>query len=920
VRRAPEPPRYARLLLELALPADDREPVTGDLLEVFLSKCSARGRVRARVWYWGQALSFSGRFLRERWRERGERDAAGAHVGPGPGNDAWPGRDRVRTHEDRRWDVGRMLEALARDLTHAARNLRRAPGFTAVTVVTLALAIGANTAIFSVVDRVLLKPLPFPHPDRLVAIRGSAPGSDLPPEFGSGTEMYVEYREQSTKLENLAFYQIAQTNVRSGDHVEHLFVSSASPSFFATLGVKPVVGRLPSADDEEGTVMVLSHWLWMDWFGGDPSVVGSTMEVAGALRTVIGVMGPDLRFPEERTSLWILDEPTPPIRPGGFGLNLVGRLAPGAGRASLTAELAGLARRLPERFGGGPRYASIIGQYRPVVRSLKDQLVGDIEAPLWILLGTVGVVLLIACANVADLLIVRAESRRRDLAVRRALGAGRTGLVRAQMAEALILAALGGVGGALLAWGGVPLLVHAAPQSIPGLGSVGLNTTALVFTAGLAIVAALVAGLLPAIRFSNPGLVGGLRESDPTGSRRTHLTRDVLVVAQTAAALVLLVSSGLLLQSFRALTHVDPGYDTKDIFTFQMAPDFRKRGINDGPTVARFQYMFMDSLAALPGVESVGLVNTLPLDEGAGMARFASEKTAASEAVEPLLHYAPVGGDYFQTMGISLLEGRYFERNDQVPAEVDAIVSRSAGQILWPGEDPLDKHLRLASDSTSPHWLRVVGVVEDIMLRDFREPKPDPMVYIPMVGWSTRAWSVPGPAYVVKTPRAESIAPEIRELIHKVVPDAPMYRIFTMAGLADRSHARLSFTMLTLLIAAGLALILGAVGLYGVLSYLVAQRTREIGIRMALGAQARQLRRMVVARGSRVTLVGVAVGVGLALLTTRILGSLLFGVRAIDVPTFVAMSGVMLGVALLASYMPARKASSVDPIRSLRAE
>jgi hypothetical protein len=316
----------------------------------------------------------------------------------------------------------------------------------------------------------------------------------------------------------------------------------------------------------------------------------------------------------------------------------------------------------------------------------------------------------------------------------------------------------------------------------------------------------------------------------------------------------------------------------------------------------------------------VGLALTLPLDEGAGTTYFASEKTVESDATQPRLRYTAVGGDYFQTMGISLLQGRYFERSDEVTPEPDVIVSQAAAALLWPGQDALGKRLRLASDTTSGHWLRVSGVVEDILLSDFREEKPDPMVYIPMVGFGPRTWAVGTPAYVIKTPRAASIAPEIRELVHEIAPDAPMYRVFTMQALADRSHARLSFTMLTLAIAAGLALILGAVGLYGVLSYVVSQRTREIGIRMALGAQARELRRMVVARGGRVTLIGVVLGVGAALLATRVLGTLLFGVRAVDVPTFLGMSGLMLGVAFLAAYVPARRASAVDPIRSLRVE
>ena len=922
--RPANPPWLAHRLLLAALPTDEREPIAGDLLEVFLRMCATRGEVRARGWYWFQALSFSGRFLVERSRERAARRREWDPEGVVPSAEAWRGGRAngawtpIGKPLKKKQRMVRMLEAWMRDFAQAARSLGRSPGFTLVTVATLALAIGANTAIFSVIDTVLLDPLAFSEPDRLVSIRASAPGSDLPEEFGVGTEFYIQYRENASALEDLGLYGEAQTTVRADDKVERLFVSPASPSLFSTLRVTPVLGRLPADDDPEGRVVVISHWLWADWFGRDPSVLGREIEVSGGSRTIIGVMGPEFGFPQERVSLWVHDLPTEPIRPGGFGINLVGRLAPGADHETLREQLATLAQRLPERFGGSPQYRQIIERHRPIVRSLEEQLVGDIAAPLWVLLGTVGIVLLIACANVANLLIARAEGRRRDLAVRRALGAGRGGLIRSQLAEALLLSAAGGIAGVLLAKAGVPLLVRAAPESIPRLGSVGLDAAALLFTAGVVILAALASGLFPAVHFSNPGLSGGLRDSHRVGAGPDHFTRDALVVVQTAAALVLLVGSGLLLKSFLELRRVDPGYDTEDIFTFQTAPDPRGHGLADAATFAQFHYDFMDRLAAMPGVESVGLVNTLPLDEGAGATRFATELSAGDDAQQPLLRFTMVGGDYFQTMGIRLIRGQYFVRRAQPIADPGVIVSEAASEILWPGQDALGKRVGRAGDAAG--FMTVIGVVEDIFLEDFRQQSPDPMIYLPMVGRTATEWGVGTPAYVVKSARAEIIAPEIREVIREIAPDAPMYRVFTMARLAARSSARLSFTMLTLAVAAGLALILGAVGLYGVLSYVVSRRTREIGIRMALGAQTHQLRRMVVAQGSRVTLIGVAIGIIAALAATRVLNTLLFGVGAMDVTTFTLMSALMLGVAVLASYIPARRASAVDPMQSLRAE
>ncbi len=899
------------------LPADARDYVAGDLLEMYAGRIRSRGRLRAGLWYWGQALSFSGLFLRERVRDRRASpgaDASGVESARRLGPPLFGGPVGRRGYW--RWKVVRMLESWMRDLAQATRSLLRAPAFTAVVVATLALAIGSNTAIFSVIEAVLIDPLAFSDADRLVTIRASAPGSDLPAEFGVAPEFWVQYKENASDLEDVGMFQQVQSTIRFEGQVEHPFMAVVTPSLFTTLGSSPVIGRLPTEEDDDN-VVVMSYAFWTTWFGRDPGVLGKTYDVAGAQRTVIGVMGPDFRFPIDKTAFWIRGKLGDRITPGRFGYGLIGRMTPGMDATTLATQLNELARRLPERFGGSAAYARIIEQHRAVVRSLEEDLVGAVERPLWVLLGTVGIVLLIACANVANLLIVRAESRRRDLAVRRALGAGRLGLVRSQMSEALILALLGGVGGALLTWVGVPLLVHAAPESIPRLDTVRLDRTALLFAAGVSMLAALLAGLLPAIRFSNPRL-SAFRLAGRIGSGPDHVTRDALVVVQTAAALVLLVGSGLLVQSFRALSHVDPGFDTADIFSFQMAPTIPEFGGTDGPAIARFQYAFMDRLKALPGVESVGLVNSLPLDEGAGTTRFASERTEVMNGEAPLLRFTYAGGDYFQTMGIRLLGGRYFERLDRATGEVGVIVSRAAADVLWPGEDAVGKLVKSAADSAK--WMTVIGVVEDVMLKDFRQAAPDPMVYLPLIGSTPTSWRVGGPAYVVKTARAETIAPEIRGIIREVAPDAPMYRIFTMAGLAARSYAQLSFTMLTLGIAAALALVLGAVGLYGVLSYVVSQRTRELGIRMALGAEARELQRMVVAQGSRVALVGVAIGVVAALWLTRALGSLLFGVRAVDATTFVTMSVLMLAVALLASFIPARRASAVDPMCSLRAD
>jgi putative ABC transport system permease protein len=807
-----------------------------------------------------------------------------------------------------------------KDLTQAARSLLRAPAFSIIAVLTLALAIGATTAIFSVVETVLLDPLSFPEPDELVVIRGTAPGTDLAEEFPLGPEFYLEYSESARALEALAFVGAGQTTVRSRDQVERLFVASGPPSLFTTLGVTPVVGRLPNMTDEEGRVAVLSHWLWNDWFGRDPGVVGQTIEVSGGILTIVGVLPQTFEFPEERTSVWMHDLITPPVRPGTFNLNLIGRLAPGATRESLAAELASLTPRVLERSGGPPPYARILERYRPIVRSLEEELVGDFKTPLWILFGTMGIVLLIACANVANLLLVRAETRERDLSVRSALGARRGRLVWGLIAEALTLAMVGGAAGVMLAWAGAPLVVRAAPENIPRLGDVAIDGGALLFTAGVVLVAALVAGILPAIRFSKPDVAMGLRSSQRTGSAASPVTRNALIVVQTAAALVLLVGAGLLLQSFRALRSVDPGYDTENIFTFQAAPDPEQHGLEDAPSFARFHYMFMDRIAALPGVESVGLVNTLPLDEGAGERRVATSGYTGPPENAPRVRVTFADGDYFRTMGISMLAGQTFERRAEPTTDVNVIVGRAAADLLWPGQNPIGQVIRPAGAPDAFPWITVTGVVEDVILADFREQTPEPLIYLPLVGPTARAWGVGTPAYVVRSPRAERLAPEIRGLLQEIAPGAPMYRVFSMEQLAERSMARLSFTMLSLFIAAALALVLGAVGIYGTISYIVSRRTREIGIRMALGARAADVRRMVMSQGGRVALVGVAIGLVAAVFSARSLESLLYEVQARDPLVFAAVSVVMLGVALLASYLPARRASAVDPVEAIRTD
>ncbi|MEM7350764.1 MAG: ABC transporter permease, partial [Acidobacteriota bacterium] len=614
-----------------------------------------------------------------------------------------------------------------REIRQALRALLRTPGFTLLTVATLGLAIGVNAGLFSVVDTVLLDPLPFRDNDRLVYLAASAPGSDLPEEFGVATEFFVQYREKSELLEDLATFNSFTNTLRVGDRIERVAMSTPTPSLFSTLGATPALGRLPGEDDED-RVVVISHNLWTTWFGSDPEILGKTCTIFGEERTVIGVMGADFWFPNDGTLLWLPRVIRPEeIQPGRFGQRMVARLAPGAQPAALAEELRLLALQIPEHYGVSAEYVRLLEQHRPVVRSLEEQLLGNVSGPLWILLGSMGIVLIIACANVANLFMVRMERRLPDLAVRRALGAARWRLVLAQMTETAIVAGLAGGLAVALAWAGVPLLLAAAPAEVPRLGEVAISPTTLLFTFAISVLSALLCGLIPALRFASPNLAR-LREGGRGATNSRHWGRHGLVAAQTALALVLLIGSALLLRSFDKLRQVDPGYDTADIFTFQIAPEGAH--LQDAPSYARFHMDFMDRVAALPGVERVGIVENVPLNEGLSTQRFLTESMAGGEESGTLLSLTWSAGDYFRTMGIEVFQGRTFTDADHTSQLGNILVSQSAADLLWPGADPIGQRLQIQGQEV---WETVVGVVDDVMQYEFRQA-PEPMVYFPLVG------------------------------------------------------------------------------------------------------------------------------------------------------------------------------------------
>ncbi|HUF27826.1 MAG TPA: ABC transporter permease [Gemmatimonadaceae bacterium] len=803
-----------------------------------------------------------------------------------------------------------------RDLRHAWRSLLRTPGFLVTAVVSLALAIGAVAGMFNVVNTVMLQPLPFPESGRLVSIEGTAPGSDLPERFGLGREFYLHYKERSQLLDGIFLFNGGTSTFRTEERVERIPMSWPSNDMYATLGVRPQLGRLPLPDDGEG-VVVISDQLWSTWFGRDPSVIGRSYFVSDGMKQIIGVMPPEFRFPGDNTMLWVAGEVRPEqVQPGNLGMPVAARMKEGVTTAQLAAELTRLSKELPERFGGSANYARIIEQHRALVDPMLDRMLGPaVKTSLWVLLGAVSVVLLIACANVTNLFLVRAESRRRDMTVRRAIGASRAQLVRFQMAEAFAVALAAGILAIALATVTFPLFLRAAPEGIPRLGQAGLDLPTVGATFALVLFVALACGIVPAMRASSPDLAA-LRDGGRGSTGRRQWGRDLLVVGQTALALVLLIGSALLVQSFLRLRNVDPGYRIDDIYTFQYAP--QQPQLNDGPSFGRLHLDFMERLRALPGVTGVGVVNNIPLDEGTGSVRVLTEGMTSADG-GTLLSLNFTGGDYFSVMDIPMLKGRAFTFDEAVSPNTSVIISCSAVEKLWPGEDVVGRRIRPRFGGQDSLAFTVVGVVEDVKQLDWRDPGQS-IAYLPLTGPMPQAWAMGSPAYVVKSPRAELLQPEVRRLVREIAPEAPVYREYTMEFLARRSMVQLSFTTLTLGVVSVLALILGAVGLYGVLSYVVAQRTREIGVRMALGATAGVVRRQVVSQGARVVLVGVVIGVAAALGSTRFLSALLYEVKAVDPLVFAAMSLMMIALGVLASYVPARRASNVHPIEALRSD
>lgn len=808
----------------------------------------------------------------------------------------------------------------------AFRTLLKQPRFTLVATLTLALGIGAVVAIFSVVNGVLIKSLPYSHADRLVNVWSQATklGYD---QFPLSPDLYLTYEQKNHVFESMALYQTQRMNLAGDDAPAVVDAIQTTQSYFPTLGVTAAKGRLYGAADDvpnAARVVVLSHRAWTQRFGAQESAIGRVIRLDGQPLEIIGVaeqridqLGtPDFFVPAR------LNRQTP-IQ-GAFGWRSIARLKPGVSTQDAATHLQTIVRSFMEGLNSNVYRAFLTdGDYRARIDLLKEDLVGDLKRPLWILLGTVGMLLLVACANVTNLFLVRAEGRQREIAVRGALGSSRGALIRLVMSEVLVVAALGcavGLGAAAL---GVPALLRLAPPNIPRLDGVSIDVTVVLFAVGAALLAAFVVGLAPAIRYTRPASLlslrhGGRGGTDDPGRRRV---RNVLVVLQTAIALVLLVGSGLLARSFAQLLATDPGFDPANVMTFRVS--LPSSDYKDPGAIRQFVEQLTQRLRELPAVESAGATTVLPIASNTpGSAREVEGRPLVANQLPPMVHYKVVTRGYFDTMKIPVVGGRDFHSGDFAPGGRNILVNAAFADLYWKGEDAVGKRIRPADGDQSAQqaapWHTVVGVVGNERQDGLREPVR------PLVFYTTDE-SLPGGVptdydFVVRGAGITSRGDELRQAVWGIDRGLPIANMRPMEEIVSRSIVEFTFTMLTLAIAAGIALLLGAVGLYGVLSYVVTLRTREIGVRLALGASPGRVMRSVVASGAVISGIGLVIGLAGAVGLTRFLGNLLFGVEPIDVATFAAMSGALLIVALLSSFLPARRAALVSPAESMKTD
>jgi putative ABC transport system permease protein len=810
------------------------------------------------------------------------------------------------------------VTTLLQDLRQAARSLRGTPGASLAALAALAIGIGANTAIFSVVDAVLLRPLPFVEPDRIMTVWQNDTNHHVEREWVSPAN-FLDWCRDSRTFSRLAAFSERPFNLSGTGEPERLDGQRVSAALFPLLGVDAAIGRTFTPEDDRAgaaRVVLLSHGLWERRFSSDPAIVGRPITLDDESVTVVGVMPRSFRFPGANEALWVplaFDEKEA-ARRRSLILRVVGRLAPGSTAGEARAEMETIASTLAREY---PEHDSGMGA---TIVPLRDYLAGDVRPALLILLGAVGFVLLIACANIANIQMTRAAARRREMAIRSALGATRRRLVRQLLTESLLLSSCGGVLGAFLALWGVDVLRAGMPAEVPRLEPVGIDGRVLLFTLGLSVLSGILSGVLPALTAARAGLNEFLRDgAHGTAGRASGRTRALLVVGEVAAALVLLAGAGLLVRSFANVMALDPGFRSEHVLTLRM--NLSPKRYEEPARRLVFYRRLLERLDGVPGVRAAGLVSFLPMTlKGGSFAYRAEGRPAPASNQEPFAVYRSVTPGFFQAMEIPIERGRALTARDDERAPLVAVISRSMARVAFPGQDPIGRRFAFGVGPVGKDtaWVTVVGTVADVRQFDL-DDEPRPAVFAPYAQ-ETLFWYAPRDIVVRADGEPLALAAAVREAVRAVDPDLPVADVRTMEQIVSESVARRRFSMLLLGALAAVAFLLAALGVYGVVACSVAQRTQEIGLRMALGARRLQVYRLVIAQGARLAACGVLLGLGGALVLTRLMTTLLFGVSPADPTTFLFAALALPAAAVLASFVPARRATRVDPMVALRCE
>jgi predicted permease len=830
-----------------------------------------------------------------------------------------------------------LVESLGTDLKLVLRRLRKSPGFAATVILTLAIGIGANTAVFSVVNSILFKPLPYPNAEQLVAVRLIAPGAAGLADFSSGlrlsSSMYFTFAEQNRTFQSFGVWTTGTANVTGVDQPHEVHTASVSDGVLQAFSVPPVVGRwlLPADQDPHGAKPVmLSYGYWQRRFGGDRSVIGRSIAVDGQPRQIVGVMPKGFELVNAEFDVitpFAFDRNKQQL--AGFGLQGVARLKPGIPIAQANADVKRMLPMWEDSWPSGfagfdPRFYEQKWKMAPDIRPLKQEVIGSVGNVLWVVMATIGVVMLIACTNVANLLLVRADGRQQELAVRVALGAGRGRIAWELLLESVALGLIGGVLGIGIAYEGLRLLQAIGPANLPRLGEISLDGRSLWFTLVLSILSGLLFGSIPVLRYVGRRMPTALRGTGRTASvsRERQRSRDLLVVAQVAMALVLLVSAMLMIRTFQALRHVEPGFSRPEHLQ-TMRISIPHSLIPDPQLVTRTQNNIVDKLASIPGVTSVGFADAMPMDgiqSNWNGVQIEGKKLGDDTPMRLFRYLAPA---YFHTSGTRMIAGRELTWIDIYGQRPVVIVSENLARETW-GSPSAALGKRLQYLPGTP-WFEVVGVVEDVHVNGVQEKAP------PIVYWPSMVTGIYGPntfdalraaTFAIRSDRAgtEAFLSEIQQAVWSVNPSLPLASVRTMQEIYSQSLARTSFTLVMLGIAGSMALVLGIIGIYGVISYAVSQRTREIGIRMALGEQRGRLRWMFVRSALVLTGCGLAIGLTAAAGLMGLMKSLLYGVSPMDPVTYLSVLLVLAVSAVLASYLPARRAAAINPVDALRAE